>query len=220
MKEYHKIQSIYKRDMTIKTKNFIIGKYTCPEFELLKDITWEFSEKIDGTNIRVILFLENSINSCNPPFYFKGRTDKAEMPVHLDKALQDIFTSAFNNHTKISQLQNDWGTKLTLYGEGYGEKIQKGIKYRKGNGFVLFDIRIGDWWLKRQDVEVIGALLGLEIAPIIGEGSLDYAIYLVKKGFGSRWGDFTAEGLIARPKVELKDRSGKRIITKIKHVDF
>ncbi len=33
-------------------------------------------------------------------------------------------------------------------------------------------------------------------------------------------GDFEAEGIVARPDVELLDRRGKRVITKIKAVDF
>ena len=42
----------------------------------------------------------------------------------------------------------------------------------------------------------------------------------VKKGFISKWGDFQAEGIVARPQVELKARNGKRVITKIKNKDF
>lgn len=41
-----------------------------------------------------------------------------------------------------------------------------------------------------------------------------------RKGFNSIWGDFIAEGIVARPAVELKTRNGHRIITKIKHKDF
>lgn len=43
---------------------------------------------------------------------------------------------------------------------------------------------------------------------------------MVRKGFKSAWGDFTAEGLVGRPLVELKGRDGSRIITKLKYKDF
>ena len=33
MTEYHKIQSIFKRDMTSKRKTLIEGEWTLPEFE-------------------------------------------------------------------------------------------------------------------------------------------------------------------------------------------
>jgi hypothetical protein len=41
-----------------------------------------------------------------------------------------------------------------------------------------------------------------------------------EEGFKSHWGDFIAEGIVARPKVELKTRAGHRIITKLKYKDF
>lgn len=52
MKEYHKIQTCFKRDE--KTKRIIEGDWTLPEFEYLKDCQWVFTEKVDGTNIRVM----------------------------------------------------------------------------------------------------------------------------------------------------------------------
>ena len=68
IQEYHKIQSLYKRDQ--KTKKFT-AQYSLPEFELLKDIEWEFSEKIDGTNIRIFW-------DC-VTVEVKGRTDNANL---------------------------------------------------------------------------------------------------------------------------------------------
>ena len=52
MAEYQKIQTLFKRD----EKNIIIpDQFTYPEFEVLKDLKWECTEKIDGTNIRIEL---------------------------------------------------------------------------------------------------------------------------------------------------------------------
>ena len=51
MKEYHKIETLYERDE--KTKKLIIGKFRNPTIEFLKDNVWQFTEKVDGTNIRV-----------------------------------------------------------------------------------------------------------------------------------------------------------------------
>ena len=108
-----------------------------------------------------------------------------------------------------------------LYGEGYGPKIQKGGgNYRKDQSFVLFDVKIGNWWLQRKDVESIAGELGIDIVPIIGDGSLKDMVEMMMTGFNSTWGDFKAEGIVARPMIELKARSGQRIITKIKYNDF
>lgn len=43
---------------------------------------------------------------------------------------------------------------------------------------------------------------------------------MTRKGIKSQWGDFIAEGIVARPATELLTRNGERIITKIKHKDF
>lgn len=49
---------------------------------------------------------------------------------------------------------------------------------------------------------------------------MPFAIRLVKNGLFSQWGNFLAEGIVARPAIELTANTGDRIITKIKHRDF
>lgn len=44
MSEYHKIQSIFKRDMTSRAKTLIEGDWTLPEFEYLCGNTWTFTD--------------------------------------------------------------------------------------------------------------------------------------------------------------------------------
>jgi hypothetical protein len=58
------------------------------------------------------------------------------------------------------------------------------------------------------------------VVPIIGSGTLFRAVELAAAGIKSTWGDFQAEGIVARPAVELMTRRGERVITKIKTVDF
>jgi len=209
MEEYPKIQSIFKRDE--KTHKFIEGQFSLPEFEYLKDNVWVFTEKIDGTNVRVGWL---SDEKGEYKLRYGGRTENAQMPTFLMAKLQELFD------------EFDWASQfpdgIVLYGEGYGAKIQKGggNYIPTGVDFILFDIKIGDWWLKREDVEGIAQLLGIRVVPIVGEGKLDDAVLGIKKGVPSTFGDFLAEGMVLRPKVELKTRSGHRIITKIKHRDF
>lgn len=211
MIEYPKIESLFNRDM--KTHKFIEGEFKLPEFEYLRENIWIWTEKVNGTNIRVNWDV-SPISEINY-LRFGGRTDNAQIPTFLFSKLQDLFTIE-----KFRVLFPE--ISLTLYGEGYGAKIQKGGGNYISNGvdFVLFDILIGDWWLKRSDVEDIANKLEIECVPIIDEGILEEAICLVKGGFRSHWGDFLAEGLVLKPKVELKARNGHRIITKIKHKDF
>lgn len=49
-KEYQKINTLYKRDMK-GNKQIIIGDFSDANVEYLKDLKWEATEKIDGTNI-------------------------------------------------------------------------------------------------------------------------------------------------------------------------
>jgi hypothetical protein len=58
------------------------------------------------------------------------------------------------------------------------------------------------------------------VVPIIGEGNLESMVSFCRNGFKSQWGDFIAEGIVAKPKVELQTRAGSRVITKLKYKDF
>ena len=208
MTEYHKIQSIFKRDMSSKRKTLIDGDWTLPEFEYLASNIWTFTEKVDGTNIRVI-FKDGSVT-------FGGRTADAQIPAQLVTRLNERF---FPLAVQLGEVFKDG--EAVLYGEGYGAKIQKvGGSYRPDQDFVLFDVRVGPWWLQRADVEDVAQRLGIDVVPVIGEGTLHDAVAWAKRGIRSVWGDFEAEGIVARPKTELNTRGGQRLIAKIKCRDF
>jgi len=211
--KYQKIMSIYKRDE--KTKNFIIGQYSTPEIEYLKNNIWELTEKVDGTNIRVKYNGQEAI--------YAGRSDEAHLPVSLIYKLDEIFKS--EEGRKRLKETFDYATEemeVYLYGEGYGAKIQKGggNYIKDGVDFVLFDVIVGHWQLERSNVDDIARKLNIKSVPVIGKGILNDAIEMVKEGFKSDWGNFTAEGIVARPPVELFTKKGDRVITKVKYADF
>ncbi len=209
--KYHKINSIFKRDMDTKHKLFISGDYAEPETEYLKDNEWTFTEKIDGTNVRVML--------DGHGLRFGGRNDNSQMPITLMERLQELFTEE-----KLMKAFDDPDIGIVLYGEGCGWRIQKGgmgyVDNEKRVDFILFDVRVGDWWLKREDVEDVAEKLGVRVAPVVLKGTIDEGIKLVSEGFTSTYGDFTAEGIVGKPSVDLVSRSGNRIVTKIKNRDF
>jgi len=206
MNEYHKIQTVYKRDMGNNAKTLLEGQYSLPEFEYLADNLWIWTEKVDGTNIRVM--------QKDGVLTFGGKTDNASIPAQLVTRLNERFLPLSANMIGM------FGCDVCLYGEGYGAKIQSGGNYRSDQDFVLFDVKIGQLWLQRADVESIASKLGLDIVPIVGHGTLLEMVANAKAGIKSTWGDFQAEGYVARPAIELKTRSGERIITKIKCKDF
>jgi hypothetical protein len=80
--------------------------------------------------------------------------------------------------------------------------------------------KVGEWWLERHNVEDVAAKLGIRVVPIIGEGTIADMVEITRAGITSTWGNFAAEGIVARPKVELRTRNNSRIITKLKTRDF
>lgn len=207
MSEYHKIQTIFKRDMESKRKTLIEGEWTTPEFEFLAGNIWTFTEKVDGTNIRII-FRDGKLE-------YGGRTERAQIPALLVARLNERFLPL------AERMAEAFPDGAVLYGEGYGAKIQKGGgNYRPDQDFVLFDVRVGEWWLQRDDVEDVARRLDLDVVPVIGEGTLYDAMEMAKAGIASTWGDFQAEGIVARPKTEMRARDGQRLIAKIKCRDF
>ena len=213
MKEYPKIEAIFNRD-TEGTKKLIPGSYRSETIDALSDLQiWVWTEKIDGTNIRV--------HWDGHKITFGGRTDKAQIPVELMNWLNDKF---INNETEELFEQKFGETEVTLYGEGYGRKIQKGggNYIPDGVSFILFDVLINDIWLTRESVEDIAKTFAIDVVPIVGFGYLDEAVDYIKSKPNSKIGTGTAkmEGVVCRPIVELFDRLGKRVIVKIKVCDF
>lgn len=245
--EYQKINTLFLRD----ENNIIIPtRMTCAEFEYLKDVKWEATEKIDGTNIHLDLeftqdYDENGVPVDNDWFlYFCGRTENAQIPKHLKKKLMEIFQvfpdceeegewcespngmlmRTFSDvYDKMTATQQTSLT-ISIYGEGYGVKIQKGGNYIKNDvGFILFDVKVGDWWLNREACEEIAKRLNIPIVPLIGYMTISEAIEFVKNGFKSTIAenpDYDAEGLVLKTPYGLQFRNGQRIITKIKTCDF
>jgi ATP-dependent RNA circularization protein (DNA/RNA ligase family) len=208
MKTYHKIETVYERDeATGKLKEGVFRNATV---EYLKDAVWQFTEKVDGTNIRV--YWDGYKVS------FGGRTDKAQIPKHLLERLEQLF----GGETNEELWEQKFGEKeVTLYGEGYGYKIQTN-GYIEGVDFILFDVMIGDTFLSRENVENIAKGFGIKAVPILFEGTLQEGIDYTKHRQISVVSEKEAfmEGLVARPKTEIRDRLGNRIIVKIKYRDF
>lgn len=206
--EYHKIKTVFNRDMN-GSKKLIEGEYTDPTIEYLKDNEWEFTEKIDGTNIRIIWDGHN--------VSFMGRTDRANIPTHLLEKLEELFGGEANEQI----FEQKFGeSEVILYGEGYGPKIQKGGLYRDDVSFILFDVLIGGLFLTRENCEEIAHSFGIDIVPIIMHGTIEEAVEFVKTNPKSTISTANMEGVVGRPKIEMRDRRGNRIIVKIKSCDF
>lgn len=209
MKTYEKIETIYARDID-GTKKLIPGKFRNETVEFLKDNKWIWTEKVDGTQVRVLWDGHNVT--------FGGRTERSQMPVPLVNRLNELFGGEQNAQV-FEQMFGE--REVLLFGEGYGAKIQNGGAYiPDGVDFIMFDLLINDNYQSRENVEGCAKALGIKVVPIVGEGTLEEAVEFVKGHPQSTMGSCEMEGVVCRPTIELRDRCGNRMIVKIKWNDF
>lgn len=230
MQPYPEIKNVYRRDPL--TDKVILGNFSLPEFKYLYDCEWIATEKIDGVNIRVMWFGASYMEGAENRM-FADRRSKGEIPPLLLRKLKILFPER--------DLLKWFGyTDVCLYGEGFGAGIRKGgDRYISADrSFALFDTYVPEtdespingWWLDRAKISAISLNLEIPRVPVINRSgdaasvdatmTLHEAIMLVSSGLKSQYGDFEAEGLVLRPKVELYARNGSRIIVKVKARDF
>ncbi len=209
MSEYHKIETLFERDPA----TFVVDPLRLKASVLGTIREWDVTEKIDGTNIRVMLSASGEVS-------FGGRSGAAQ--IHADLVQYLIRTFQQDALKAALWLNPEEPVDAVLYGEGYGPGIQKGGGlYRADKAFILFDVLIaGQWWLSREAIDDIARKLGIETVPYLGRMTLDQIVETVRAPFASKLGTAIAEGVVARPIEPLFDRRMKRIIIKLKTKDF
>ena len=228
---YPHIDTCFKREMD-KTSPY----YNCirpdeplvnPVLQLASEvgIRFEATEKVDGTNMSIYIIPCKDSNGQVLEYDMEvhGKTEKAQLN---SKLIENIYRKwPLEKLVEVFSRDGVGPTDtIILYGEGYGAGIQKGGNYIKNDvDFMLFDIRIGKFWLEREALEDIASKLSMDIVPVIGYMTIDEAIEYVKKGFKSTIAenkDYDAEGLVLKMPFGLLMRNGDRIMTKIKTCDF
>ena len=231
--EYPKINSLWKRqgwyfedgkknspEYQAGRQSFIIGDYAEPEFGNIKK--WRVDEKIDGTNVRIVFSRAQSggqtlFDGWSTGVTYLGRTENAQMPTHLLAYLQSTLTKEC-----IGKAFPE-ATDVILFGEGYGPKIQAGGgNYRSDAGFILFDVFVGGWWLKWEDVTEIAHKLGIPHSPHLGIMTEEEIVEFVKSKPLSRCSVIPQmmEGVIARADPLVLFRNGKPVKWKLKCKEF
>jgi ATP-dependent RNA circularization protein (DNA/RNA ligase family) len=212
--EYHKIDTLFERD-----GKFVVDT-SQPRHPVIATIReWDVTEKVDGTNIRVMMSESGDVT-------FGGRTDNAQIPADLIKYLVQTFTPS----KMVAAFTRDGEPlpSVVLYGEGYGAGIQKGGYYRPDKSFRLFDVLVsGKWWLNWSNVCDVASKLSIKTVPRLGRWTLDEIVERVRAGIPSMVAYdengsaiVQAEGIVARPIETLFDKRGKRLIIKLKTKDF
>ena len=249
---YQKINTIFKRDN--KNIIMPYAGFVQPEFEYLRNLKWRAEEKINGTNMRIEVtpkieyqveyYSNTDLVETDIPLgvhftvTIKGKTDNAQIPPMLQKYMEETYPDdkvlealGLKEWIPVEEWkEHKWNDvidipKYTIYGEGYGAKIQKagGNYIKNGVSFASFDVKVNDIYLLTDNRDDIINKLGAPIAPFIGYFTIDEAIEYVRKGFKSRIAenkDFIAEGLVLRTELGLRNRRGERLIVKIKYEDF
>ena len=206
--EYLKIPNIYKRE-TFGKNRLIDGEFSSEELGFLKACQWSFTEKVDRTNTRVIW--------DGHRVSFAGRTDRSQIPKHLMEKLEELF----GGETKEELFEQTFGVnEAILFGEGFGEKIQKGgDKYGLVN-FILFDVYINGYWLSRENVIEIASVFEIDVVPEVLRGNLQDGVDFISTHPKSLLKDDEMEGVVGRPVIQMFSRKGERIMVKIKCKDF
>lgn len=256
---YQKINTLFKRDVNNIIMPY--EDFVDPAFEWLKDCKFECSEKVDGTNVRFEVssmpkYENDELVGVSFSVEYKGKTDNAVLPKMLEDFMKTTYTPdvifnglgikefipvseffehnwlALNEKSKEAIPDINMVPKMyTIYGEGYGVKIQAcGSQYLKDSNKVIgFDVKVtsnnGDeLYLLNKNRDEIMNKMGMPIVPTIGYFTIQEAINYVKRGFVSHVAEnnkgFIAEGLVCKSPVGLKNRQGQRIIFKVKTCDW
>lgn len=201
MKEYQKIETLYKFDAELKKFK---EEFYNPIVEYLQNCKWLGTEKIDGTNVRVLW--------NGHKFEFGGRTDNADLP----KELLQLLLNTFDYDMEVSFEQKFGEKQVLLFMEGYAGKIQGGI-YKGKESIIGFDIMINNIYLDKKVSKEIFEELGIQFVPIIEFNNLQECINFVQTHEQSIiQPESKMEGLVCFPSVRLYDHKGNRIIVKIK----
>ena len=219
MKSYPSIETVFTRNKETNRLNF--GELRNQANSVIKK--WTISEKVDGTNIRVIFTLNG--------FEVRGRTDNAQIHPHLVDAVKALFdhekTVAYFREYRGQDLPANWS--VTFYGEGYGAGIQKGAIYSPTKRFRCFDVMLGeDWWVDDDEMRRICANLGVPVVPLLGyfdsipvtKEDLQQLIPFSLVAQAEAFHTVQAEGVVAKPTVVLLDRHGDRVVWKLTFREF
>lgn len=177
-------------------------------------IYWVAHEKLHGANFSI--------------WINKDEIRYASRQQWVDETFYNCKTVLDNLLPNVIKIQNSikaWGTSgevWTIYGELFGDKIQKGVLYPQGKHFKAFDIMIDGKYIDYEKFQHICSQYDLPTVPFIQAGTLESLLELPVE-FLTRLNpivDNVAEGLVIKPNQVLFFPNGNRIIFKRKAARF
>ena len=236
---YPKITSPWKR-LVEKSKTVSIGVYVDKYAEMLSNIMYYATEKIDGTNLNICYDGEH--------ISFQGHTDKTQWAAEVETWINDKFV---NDRFETMVEQKFGETNVQFCGELIGPKIQNNLYKLEDYHFIVFDVYFPDKkiWASMETRQSICEDLGLDhVVPVkiirptenshselirestdVVYGGLKFWTDALIDADNRQQYTFKSninpnreiEGFVVRPKHELYDATGSnRIIYKIKVTDI
>lgn len=227
--EYPKTPNLFARD---PETHVVIRQ---PKEEFTQIATWLVTEKIDGTNIRLVLDTDKTIS-------VRGRSDAAALPKNFEaEALGDGWQGRLLLALQTIEPEHWEHFALIVFGEGYGPGIQKGGGgYAPRKSLRIFDVVTINsegrrLWRTWDDVKTVSEILGVPTAPVISwysrmdtneviryvKGDPDSVVAIADGGAPEPpVGHRGQEGVIARTDPYLFDYRGNRVMFKLKGKDL
>lgn len=190
---------------------------SCPQ----EDIEWCVTEKIHGANFQVYYDGENFLLGTRNRFLgednFHGLKEIVEGIKH--RILNLYYDYSLSNEVMI------------LYGEIYGDGIQKGVKYCKKHKIRFFDMKIeGKYVPYRKTAEVLDdydipyvpilKIITGNIIDVVNSANTKFNS-LIAEGEYAELEDNMCEGVVIKPyTTELLTTRGSRVIIKKKNEEF
>ncbi len=202
MVTWPKIPHVFKYD----TKgNMCFGVFSSPNISYLADNKWIWTEKIDGTNIRIIWDGYN--------LTYKGRKEKSEIPEFLLSRLKEIF------EPRKHLIEQMFGNKTAiLFGEGYGNRINKNRYKLDSVEWIMFGAWVNGVFV--DSPETIADELNLPMVPLYGIYTLNEIITSFQENPEKEsllFDNIISEGLVGVPATYplLHTKEGNPIMVKI-----
>jgi Rnl2 family RNA ligase len=183
-------------------------------------LRWYVTEKIHGSNFSVIAY-RASVGDVRVTFCRRSAPlPSPESPEYGYFNIRALIPQL--EKSAIALLNATNGSSVQVYGELYGDAVQKQIKYDKHNQFKVFDVRINDTYMPYAKMGVVEAC-GFELVPVIGIDSLENIIAKYGppgKPVQSFTSQFSVCGDIAEGCVAKCIHEGKLFAVKIKSAEF
>ena len=207
--KYKKYSSPFKKDEKFKNTEELS--------QSLPTGDWIVTEKIDGTNIRIIIDKDKNV-------HFGSRKLILNPEDKSSKIFMDCVADV--NVNKLIEYFKEVESTVVIYGEGYGAGIQKGGIYSPVKNFRVFDIRIGDAYQDWEFIEKVCIANQLNMVPkLLISSSLNYSTCtsilsnfkktMILDGDGGE-----PEGVVFKFNPTLLNKYGERLIFKVKFKDF